>query len=206
VKYGWRARPILERDPRDVIYAEQMAELQRKTRTLRPRVPIPDGVDRDEFIFGQQAKSTQTIIELQKDPDYKRDWTAPLPDGWLANPEAKTLDEMVNKRELTEKEREIEQDIRRKGHSNTEGQSMLSGASDERKKSAEHHFLVSPPAPAPQDKERISQLTKIVPFTPPKEVWHTLSWAKALIHRIKGGKVVKKEVNNQTYWGYWSNE
>lgn len=153
LKGGWRIKPKLSGDPVYAKYVERMAkEVRADNPELynRPKPVKPEGMSEADWIFSMQAKSTQGIIEKQKDPDYKRDWTEPLPDEYLANPDAKSVDEMTgNRRELGDLDRDQEEHYKsfRRKSKNTRGQSDESSVSKESKVRAMDHFLHHPGLP-----------------------------------------------------------
>ena len=112
---GWKITPKLEGDPVYARYVQRMAEEQRKLSPPKPRPVKPEGMSDEDFIFSLQQPSTQAIITKQKDPNYKgRDWTAPLPDNWLANPDATTVEEHVGERNVTAEEFSHIESVRRR--------------------------------------------------------------------------------------------
>jgi hypothetical protein len=173
-KNGWTIKPKLQGDPIYAQYVKDMAEAQRKIRPPKPKPVKPEGMSDEEFIYSLQCKSTQEIIEKQKDPNYKRDWSAPLPDNWLANPDAKDHDELVGSRinELDQQQVSHVEAIRRRSK-NTLGQSQESAFSQERRDAAVHAFMVSPPALlSKEEMDQITTLTpkpKAIPASIPKE-------------------------------------
>jgi hypothetical protein len=149
LKGGWRIKPKLSRDPEYARYVERMAKQVRAENPelySRPKPVKPEGMSQEDWIYSMQAKSTQEIITKQKDPDYKRDWTEPLPENVLANPNAKTKGELVGKRAVTLEEVSHVEAIRRRSK-NTRGQSDKSSVSKESKVRAMDHFLHHPGVP-----------------------------------------------------------
>lgn len=174
MKGGWRvSQPYLI--PRQKEYMDNVVEQLKKNPPMKRHIP--------------QFASTLANLELQKDPDYKRDWTAPLPDNVLARPDAIGVDELVGRRTFDPMEIAIVEDIRRKAR-NTLGQSELSSTSEESRERAVHHFMVSPPAElTEEEKERVVGLVEILSAPPPNEVWIELPWYKAIWHKLKGNQI-----------------
>lgn len=200
---GWKVKPVLERDPSYARYVAEMAERQRQNPSLRRMLAVPDGMSKEDFIFSLQPKSTQEIMLKQKDPDYKRDWSEPLPDNVIANPNARTTDELVGARNVPI-DQLLNYELMRRRPKNSEGQSELSGAAEETKKRAAHHFQVTPPAPNPTDAQRITQLTSLKPYSPPGEEWKTLTTWQAFKHWLLGGKVEQRKDSHIGWqYGYW---
>lgn len=170
---GWRiSAPYLI--ARQQAYMDRMVEAQK----AQPRMPIK---------HVPQHASTLANLELQKDPDYKRDWTEPLPQHAQIRDEEGNV--FVNTREISPEEFAIE-DRRRRGSKNTLGQSDESSATDESKERAEHHFMVSPPAKLTEDEKlRLVGLIGIASQPPPQEEWREISWPQAVWHWIRGGKI-----------------
>lgn len=192
-KTGWRVKPKLEGDPRYAEYVKRMADAQRALdpeRYNKPKPVKPDGMTKDEWIFSMQEKSTQEIITKQKDPDYKRDWSAPMADPTVRREDG-SID--INERKVSIDEASHIESIRRRSK-NTLGQSELSGTSKEDKSRAGHHFLVSPPANlTAAEMELVTPLKPLaegVPASlPEKETWKKLTTWQALMHWAKGGRV-----------------
>ncbi len=192
---GWIMTPKLEPSKKHLEEVKLMSDAIRATTPLRKRLAVPEGMTSEEFILSLQSPSTREIIEKQKDPNYKRDWSAPLPDNWLANKDAKNRDEMTgNRKELglldIDQVNHVEA-IRRRSK-NTLGQSEKSSSSEESKARARHHFLVHPPADITKEQE--SQITELSPSSKgiPQttiEIWKPLTPWQAFKHWLKGNKV-----------------
>lgn len=158
---GWKIIPKLDGDPEQAKYIKRVANEMRKLTPARPKPVKPDGMSQDEWILSMQSPATRELMEKHKDPEYKRDWTAPLPDNVLANPNATTKEELVGEREATIEEINHIEAIRRRSK-NTLGQSERSGVSSESRARGAHAFCVSPPARLTD--EEIQMLTKIEPI------------------------------------------
>lgn len=201
LKGGWRIKPKLNGDPEYAKYVKRVADEQRKANPEiynRPKPIKPEGMSQEDWIMSMQAPSTKDLLEKHKDPNYKRDWTAPLPDNVLANPEAKTKDELIGKRDLGIDEISHFEAVRRRPK-NSLGQSELSSTSKESRERAAHNFLVSPPALLTEDEiQGVTNLTKpveAIPATAPASEWRDISVWRAIYHFCTGNKVrrVKKD-------------
>lgn len=196
MKHGWRIIPKLHGDPLYADYVKRMAAEQLKTQPRRPKPVKPEGMSQEEWIFSMQPKSTQEIMIKQKDPDYKRDWSAPLPDNVLANPNAKTKEELIGERRLSLEEISHVEAIRRRSK-NSLGQSEASSTSKETRERAAHHFNVTPPALLTD--EEIHALTDLaalpdsVPATFPPQEWKKLTPLQAIWHWLKGGEIKRSK-------------
>lgn len=191
-KNGWRIIPKLSGDPRYAEYVDRMAEAQRKANPAPVRPVKPENMTVSEWILSMQEPSTKEIMRKQEDPNYQRDWSEPLPDNVLANPEAKTKEELIGARSITNEEYATYQAHRHRSK-NTRGQSIESGVTEESRERGAHHFLVSPPANPTQ--EEILSLIEIaegpsgIPASIPQMEWKKLPWYKAIWHWIRGGEV-----------------
>lgn len=200
MKHGWRIIPKLHGNPQYADYVKRVAEAQLKQVPRKPKPVKPEGMSEEDFIFSLQPKSTQAALIKHKDPDYKRDWDAPI-EGWQTNPDLDpkdyaTFDDylaaITNQRDLPLDQVNHIEAIRRRSK-NTLGQSEESSVSEESKDRAKHHFLVSPPALlSKEEMDNVTNLTKPVPGVPaslPEIEWKTLSTWEAFKHWITGGKV-----------------
>lgn len=192
LKNGFMIRPKLSGDPEYAAYVQDMAKSLRAAHPNaynRPKPTKPDGMTTEQWIMSMQAQSTQVLLEKHKDPDYKRDWSAPLPDNVLANPKADSLDELTNKRDLSLDEIK---NYHFPGKYNTLGQSSKSAFEDTKDK-AKHAFMVTPPALLSEtEMKSVAVLTppvEGVPTTMPAEEWKPMSTWEAIKHKIKGNKV-----------------
>lgn len=191
-KNGWRIIPKLSGDPRYAEYVGRVAEAQRKANPAPIRPVKPENMTVSEWILSMQEPSTKEIIRKQEDPNYQRDWSEPLPDNVLANPEAKTKEELIGARSITNEEYDIYEGHRRKSK-NTLGQSKLSAFSKEARERGAHSFLVSQPVEL--SKEEIEALTDLtdpvegIPASVPQTEWRKIPWYKAMWHWIRGGEV-----------------
>lgn len=190
---GWKITPKLEPDPIYAEYVKRMAEEQRKLCPPKPRPVKPEGMSEADFIFSLQQPSTQDIITKQKDPNYQRDWAAPLPDGWLANPEATTRDELVGARDVSLEEMEIEE-RRRRRPKNSLGQSDWETPKETKDRAIDH--FRSHPSISEKDLSD-AELLAVKEMKPPvvgkivsiPYVDKEIPWWKAFAHWIRGGKV-----------------
>lgn len=188
---GWVVKPLLKPSVRHLAEVKGMADYLKTINVIKHAPPKPEGMSKEDFIFSLQANSTKEIITLQKDPDYVRDWSSPMPDGWLAVKDAKNLDEMTGRRELDLDQVNLVETIRRRSK-NTFGGSDRSGVSEESRKRAIHHFEVHPPANLTEDQKK--QITDLKPpvkgiVASTVEVWKPLTKWQAIKHWIKGGKI-----------------
>jgi hypothetical protein len=188
-------------------YAEHVAALQRESRPVRPKPVQPEGMSREEWIESMQPKSTQALIAKHKDPSYVADNSRPLPDAAIANPNAKSLDELVAVRQLDPIQVSHVEATRRRPK-NSIGQSPKSATTKEKRESAIHHFEVSGHAIIkPEDVDRvIKKLEPIVNVaqSEPVEVWKPLTFWQAVKHWLQGGKVKRSE-EQPNQWGAWRN-
>lgn len=72
--------------------------------------------DKEKRIFDMQAESTKAALLRQKDRPPEDDWlyiTRPIPESYLAVPDAKNLNELVACRPITHQEAKVEGTIRR---------------------------------------------------------------------------------------------
>jgi len=192
LKGGWFVKPKLEGDKEFAKYVHRIAEAKKLANPdvyNRPKPVKPEGMSQDDWILSMQAASTKEIIAKQKDPDYKRDWTAPLPDNVLANPNAKTKEELVGERPYDLSAWSHFESIR-SWPRNSLGQSEKKSVSDSSIESAKHHFMVSPPALLTEDEiEGVKDLIappKGRPATaPPPQEWREVGVWEALINFCK---------------------
>lgn len=197
-KNGWRIKPLLKSNGYSD-YVIQMAEVLKKTNPSaynRPKLEKPSGISREDWILSMQSKSTQEIINKQKDPSYSgRNWTEELPENVIAIPNALTKEELVNERDLTFDEISHVESIRRRPK-NSIGQSDLSSASEESKARAIDHFR-SHPSLLESDltDSQLSSIKKLNDLlngaivTSPQYEWRKMSFWKAIKHWLKGGKI-----------------
>ncbi len=169
----------------------EMAEELRKLPRPKPNVPTewngkpvesltPE--ERKDFIFSMQPKSTQDAITRQKtrSPEEDNDWLLrPMPDC-LANPEAKTLDELTTKRPVDPSDVLLHNSA--KSNRNTWGESKASSVTNERRTAGVEAFTYSKPAnPSDKDLRRLMSLNEIdavVASEPPKPVPKKRPWWK----------------------------
>lgn len=197
-KNGWRIKPLLKSNGYSD-YVIQMAEVLKKTNPSvynRSKVEKPNGVSREDWILSMQSKSTQEIINKQKDPNYSgRNWIEKLPENVIANPNALTKEELVNERDLNLEEISHVESIRRRPK-NSIGQSDLSSISKESKNRAIDHFR-SHPSLLESDltDSQLSSIKKLndhlngAIVTSPQYEWRKMSFWKAIKHWLKGGKI-----------------
>lgn len=193
---GWRIIPKAQGDPKYAAYVKRMAEELSKI-PKKPKPIKPLGMSEKDFIFSLQSKSTQEIITLQEDPNYKRDWTAPLPESYLANPTAQTTEELIGQRNLSPNE--ISHfESRRRASKNTFGQSDWV-APVEAKNRAIDAFRSHPSIPQSHltDEELIAieDLKPIAKGIPPTRhyEWIEIPTWKAWWFKLIGGRPVRLE-------------
>lgn len=196
-KTGWKIKPKLSGDPVFADYVKRMSDAQKALdpeRYNKPKSIKPDGITNEDWIFSMQEKSTKEILTKQKDPSYKRDWSAPLPDNVLANPNASSKEELIGERDLTIQEISHVESIRRRPK-NSLGQSEKSAFDQEKRDHAIDHFRSSPNLKT-LSKEDMARLTELK-FAPPEAIietipqyeWKKLTTWQAIKHWFKGGKV-----------------
>lgn len=151
------ASPRQKRDVPTTFKGKLVAELTRE--------------EREEFIFSMQPASTQAAITAQKTRHHSEDiehLLRPMP-NCVANPDAKTQDELTGMRPL--KPDEI------MAHSNTRrergkiGQSDAGSVNAEKRDKGIHAFTYSQPAElTPEQRKKVTKLEEIVntPLNPEK--------------------------------------
>lgn len=135
-------------------YAERMAMAQKEI----PR--------EKKAATTEQCASTMRNLELQKTRHYSQDkeWQLrPIPESYLAVPDAKDHDQLVAKRSLDHEQVSHVQSIRHGGTVNTLGDGFKASTSPERRDKAIHGFTYSKPY-RPTDEE-IKTLIKSVELT-----------------------------------------
>lgn len=115
-----------------------------------------------------QCASTQAVLDRPVDQDLMH-WMRPIPLNWKANPNAKTLDEVVGFRFFDATQVAIIEDIRHKAR-NTLGQTKLSSVTPESKEKAIHAFTYAPPAELSNSPFKFfeTKLTEIIKYEPKK--------------------------------------
>lgn len=187
-------KPLDKRNDQDQSYAESVANQLRQSNPPKPRPVCPEGMSKEDWYASMQSPSTKALMQKHSDPDYVADLSRPLPDNVLANPNAKTLDEMVNLRKRDPDQEAHIEAIRRRPK-NSVGQSILSATTKQAKERAIDHFLHSPPADiTKEDENRITKLNQLdaVPAQT-QEVWKPMTLWQAVKHWLKGGKVRKSD-------------
>lgn len=157
------------------LYFEALVRQLRKDNPKRPPTTV-------------QAPSTQRTLDRDPLLDFEYQ-NRPLPTNWKANPNAKTIDESVAKRDLDPHEISHFESVRRRPK-NSQGESQKSATTPERHTRAVESFIYSPPAQVTK-REVEERAVNLVQYKtePMKEVWKPMPWWKALIHRIKGNKI-----------------
>lgn len=121
--------------------------------------------EKEAFYLSLQQKSTQDALERQKtrNPDDDIDWAQrPIPENYLANPNASTLEELTGERTISPKEYMDYKSMQR-SPKNSRGQSELSSVTKESKKRAVESFTYSKPAElTPEQIKRVTKLTEFV--------------------------------------------
>lgn len=186
---GWRvSEPYTT--PKQAKYHAEEAERMRKDPSYKKREIDPSLLVKCPYtgkMIDPQSSSTMQMLQNQKE-GIVRDWTAPLPDNVIANPNAKNRDELVGVRAFDPEQVSHVESVRRR-QKNTGGESKDSATTDESRARAEHSFIVSPPADmSKEDPSRIQGLIEIV-SQPMVEEWKELPWYRALWHKITGNKV-----------------
>lgn len=194
---GWRIQELLPDDHRVKEHqayikrtVEELGAIPRKKREVPNTwkgIPIENltQMEREEFYFSQQDKSTQTAILAQKDRPEGQDidhLLRPIPDC-IANPEAKSLDELTAKRSLDPSDVILEKGL--KQGRGTIGQSEKGSVDSEKRAKGVQAFTYSEPAKLTE--EQIKKLTKLneivnTPLEPtfPKDslAFRTAAWLK----------------------------
>lgn len=156
-----------------------------------------DGQEKEDFYLSMQSPAMQVALIAQKErnPSKDQEWSErPIPENYLANPEARTQDEMVAKRELGIEETLLVEDIRRKSK-NTRGQSGLSSVDAEKRTKGIEAFTYSKPAEL-----TIAELKKVTKLTEMKSdlLESETSKKKGFWAKIFGGKTENKEEGKST--------
>lgn len=171
------------------LYLDSVVEHLKKTRTIIPPSTV-------------QAASTRATLnrDVKDDDRHIARLVGPMPDGWKAIPNAKTLDEAVGARHIDPIEQSHFQAIRRRPK-NSFGQSEKSGVSPSRREAGIQAFRYTPPAKVTQ-KEVESRAVNLVQYKsePMTEEWVQIPWYKALIHWIKGNKVKQEITDTKRTW------
>lgn len=147
---GWR---IVDLDPERAKEHLRYVELRAKELAAIPRVKVeapkpPAHATKEEleqFYFEQQCESTKAAILRQRERKPSEDieyLLRPIP-ACVANPEAKTLDELTSKRQLDASE--VMLHMGTKFGRNAQGQSAASSA-ENRREQAVNAFTYSKPA------------------------------------------------------------
>lgn len=180
-KSGWKITPKLHGDPKYAAYVKSMAqEIAKHPKRAKPI--RPEGMSEQDFILSLQSSSTKEIIKLQADPNYKRDWTAPLPDNVQVLKEDGSID--IGEREISAEEKSLVESTRR-AKKNTLGQSEWTTL-EQTKDNAIEAFM--------DTKAEITDLEKFhlkrgSIDTNPYETWKELTPWQAVKHFFKGKKV-----------------
>ena len=179
---GWRMVPLpVEKIEAHERNAKEMANLIDAIPRIKSKAPdtwngkpvqsLTDA-EREEFIFSLQPESTQKAMVAQKTrkPSEDNDRLLRPIENALANPEAKSLDELTAKRTLGIEETLLVEDLRRKGR-NTLGQSVDGSVSEEKRTAGIEAFTYSKPAVlSDADIKRIKKLNELeawIAATPP---------------------------------------
>lgn len=181
---GWKVTELLPDDPKVLKHRKEVDDFAKILAAIpreKPKLPTEwngkpvkdlDAKEKEEFYFSLQPKSTQEAILAQRNrrPEDDLDHLLrPMPDC-VANPNAKSLDELTSRRPLDPSEVLIAESLRKSGR-NALGQSTGSSASSERKEKATWAFTYSPPAEITEkDFKRIEELKPlkaVVAETPP---------------------------------------
>lgn len=168
---GWRVQELLPDDPKvkeHQAYIKRIAEelsaiprLKREVPNTWKGIPIENLTqeEREEFYFSQQEKSTQLAIVAQKTRYPEQDidhLLRPMP-SCVANPEAKSLDELTSKRGLSPEDVILEKGL--KQGRGTLGQSEKGSVDSEKRAKGVQAFTYSEPAKLTE--EQIKKLTKL---------------------------------------------
>lgn len=176
-----------------------VTELKGRRGPGRPRPVKPEGMSQEDFILSLQSPHAQRVMKMneQELSDYRN---RPDPENWLSNPDAKTNDESVGKREVDPNDMQLIEGMRRRGHQNTLLQSDTSSVTPAKRAHAIDAIIYTPPADVTKE-EVERRAVNLVEYKsePIVEEWKEMNWLEALVHWIKGGKVkeeTKKGSNN----------
>lgn len=184
---GWRITELLESRQTEYVKA-MVAELsalprqRRETPTTFNGKPIEEltQAEREEFHFSQQCESTQKALLAQKNrkPHEDIDYLLrPMPEC-IANPEAKSLDELTSKRTLDPSE--VIQDKSLKQGRNQLGQSEKGSVDADKRQKGIEAFTYSEPAKLTEEQvKKLTKLQEIVntplePIEKPKKSWKNI--------------------------------
>ena len=191
---GWRVSEPYS-VPKQAEYHQEQAKRMRADPSYKKREIDPALLVKCPYtgkMIDPQTPSTMQMLQAQKEGKV-RDWTAPLPDNVLANPNAKNKDELVGMQPRDTNQVLIAEMIR-KAEKNTGGESKESATTPGRREKAVHSYIVSPPVKESEiDWDRVKGLVEIV-SQPIVEEWKELPWYRAFWHWMTGNKVkqVKK--------------
>lgn len=182
----WKKREINGPSAEHLAYTKQMAEIKKIP-------PLPKR---------GQCESTKRLLAMS-DEEHAKHMARPFPpDGWKAAEDVETAMMKTVMRVGLSNIAHVES--LRRSVKNTEGQSVLSSASDERKELARQAFTCTPPAPITEVEEE--RLTRLEPITmlkvmpsKSKSFWEKL---KAKFH--KSNEEERKRLTDEFLqeWGF----
>lgn len=144
----------------------------------------------------EQAPSTLKALEAQakRNPIEDMAWAnRPLPADWKAVPNAKSKEESVGMRNLQASEI-LTEETRRRRAKNSDGQATGSSTSKENRQRAQEAFIYTPAARVSRRDVELRAVGLVeYKSEPMKEVWVEMNWFQALIHRIRGNKVISTD-------------
>lgn len=166
---------LATRNPIDALYADYMAK-EIKKAVPNPIHKVPDTFkgkpikeltpeEREEFIFSMQPESTQKAMIAQKSraPEDDLEYLLrPIDPSYLADPNAKDLDDLIKARRITPEEYTTYNRLR-KSQRNTLGDSRQASINEESKARAVHAFTYSKPyEPNLTEMKKLKKLTELV--------------------------------------------
>ena len=112
-----------------------------------------------------------------------------------------TMSLLTKTRVMDPKEASHAEAIRRRPK-NSKGQSLGSSVTPDKKEKGVQGFIFSPSA-KPTAEEIATRAANLVEYKsePAREVWVNMTWYQALFHRLMGGKVEHRVVDNENRWG-----
>ncbi len=165
-----------------------VAEIRASRPPPKPNPVCPDGMSKEDFIMSLQLPHVQRVMKMSE-VELEEYRARPMPENWLANPDAKTNDESVGKRNLDPDEIAAYTGMRH-ASKNTIGQSEKSATTPESRERAVQGLIFTPPAKVTPSEVQAKAVNLVQYKSEPlKEVWVEIPWYKALMHKLTGGTI-----------------
>jgi len=179
---GWRISEPYS-TPKQADYVKRMVE-ETLAEGPRPTPLVPKefkgkaikdltAAEREEFIFSMQAKSTQEAMLRQKTRKPEDDLEfllRPIPESYLAKPDAKTKAELTGERSLSADAVQAFQSWRNNRSKNTRGESKAASVDVDKRERAIEAFTYSKPAePSIADLKRLKKADPLEGAIAPEE-------------------------------------